>query len=140
MRRTYTYNSVPGLRKALREVPREAQGELRDAAQDIAGIIATKATARARSVGGVAKYVAPTIRAKRDRIPVVQMGGSGSLPSGGIVGDVWGGAEFGSRRYRQFAPFTKGGRFLYPTISDESEAIMDAYGDALIRAIDKAAR
>lgn len=149
MPKTYTFAEAKGLNAVLRALPREAQSELRDASKAIAADIASKASAKATALGGVAKYVAPTIRATRDRVPVVRMGGGRRLPawpgrprrgSRQTVGDVMYGAEFGSRRYRQFPPVTRPGRFLWRVVEDESAGITDAYGDALMRAVDKAAR
>lgn len=149
MPKTYTFTEVRGLNAMLRSLPREAQSELRDASKEIAAGIASKARAKATGLGGVAKHVAPTIRATRDRVPVVRMGGSQRLPawpgrprrgSRQTVGDIMYGAEFGSRRYPQFPPVTRPGRFLWRVVEDESSSITDAYGDALMRAVDKAAR
>lgn len=141
MARTYTYNRVAGYRKALAALPKELVAEVRDESQGIATDVASRAAARGRALGGVTRYVADTLRARRDRVPVVRMGGNArSLPSGGVVGDVWGGAEFGSKRYRQFPAWTPRGRFLYATVEEMGDEIVDRYGDALMSAVDKAAR
>jgi hypothetical protein len=39
----------------------------------------------------------------------------------------YGGFEFGSIRYRQFPPKREGGYHLYPTISENSDAISDQF-------------
>ena len=93
--------------------------------------MATEARGRAVSAGvaRVARYVAPTIRATRDRVPVVRMGGSRALPprdgrartgSHQTVGDVMWGAEFGSVRHTQFSPWggngDSAGYFLWPSV------------------------
>lgn len=128
-RRVYT---VEGAQAALRRLPRELQKEMREASEDIAQDISIEASSRAQAVGGVAKYVGRTVKAKRDRYPVIVMGGTArSLPSGGVVGDVWGGAEFGSKRYRQFAPFNKRGRFMYPAVRDRGDEAVTRWLDAL---------
>lgn len=156
MARTVTFNHVAGLRRALRDLPKEASAELREASLDIASDVAGKAAARARMVGGVAVYVAPTIKAKQDRIPKVVMGGLTRLPARDgtprrgakqAVGNVMWGAEFGGQRRpttQQFDPWrgnsTGAGYFLWPTIRGESASIVERYGDALMTAVDKAAR
>lgn len=150
MARTFTFNHVAGVREALRSLPKEASVTLRDASVDIAEDVAAKAEDRARALGGVAKYV--PVKARRDRIPKVVMGGTTRLPardgrprrgSRQTVGDVMWGAEFGSDRFRQFSPWGGNGEtagyFLWPTIRDESDGIMERYGDALMEAVDKAA-
>jgi hypothetical protein len=153
MARTYTFNNVAGLRRALNSLPKEAQAEIRGASLAIAQDIAPKAAARARQVGGVAKYVAPTIKARRDRVPKIVMGGTKRLPArdgrprrgpNQTVGNVVWGAEFGSGRYPQFHPWrgssTGAGYFLWPTIREESDDITERYADALMDAVDKSAR
>jgi hypothetical protein len=80
-----TVHGVKGLTRELnklRDLPKEATDQLRDESVAIAADVATEARGRALSggVAKVAKYVAPTIRATRDRAPVVRMGGSGKLP------------------------------------------------------------
>lgn len=155
MARTYTYANVAGLRRALRALPKEAQATMRDASSDIAADVAGRAAVRARFVGGVAKHVAPTIKARRDRVPKVVMGGSTRLPDrpggrsgrGQTVGDVIWGAEFGGGRRpstRQFSPWRGNGEgagyFLWPTVRENADETMERYGDALVKAVDRAAR
>lgn len=153
MTRTYTYANVEGLHRALRAVPREAAAALRDEAGGIAGDVASRAAARARSLGGVAALVAPTIRVGRDRVPKVLMGSARRLPPRDgrprrgprqTIGDVIWGAEFGSDRFTQFRPWrgndTGAGYFLWPTVRAMSDEVMGRYGDALMRAVDRAAR
>jgi hypothetical protein len=147
MPRSYTFRTAPGLRKALARIPKELGPEVRDASVRVADRVSGIAASRARSLPGVAKHVAPSIRAKRDRVPVIQMGGSARLPSGGRVGDVIWGAEFGGGRRkttRQFAPWRGSGDgsgyFLYPTVRDNYDEAMEEYGRAVVAAVDKAAR
>lgn len=149
MTRTYTYANVEGLHRALRAVPREASVALRDEAGGIAGDVASRAAARARSLGGVAALVAPTIRVGRDRVPKVLMGSARRLPprdgrprrgSRQTIGDVIWGAEWGSDRFAQFPPRSRDGRFLFRTVRAMGDGILDRYGDALMRAVDRAAR
>lgn len=148
MARTVTYTNVAGLRKAFRVLPKDLMVELRDASMDIADDVARKAGMRARMVGGVMRYVAPTIRARRDRVPKIVMGGTTRLPArdGGprrgtnqTVGNVIWGGEWGSDRHRQFSPWSREGYVLWPTIDAESDKTMERYGEALLRAVDKTA-
>lgn len=80
MAKMTVYNNVAGLNRALRKLPKEATAELRHASVDIAQAVAQEAADTARGEGGVASLVAPTIRATRDRVPVVKMGGATRLP------------------------------------------------------------
>lgn len=139
------YTNVAGLNKALKTLPKEASKRLRDAAQSIAIDVAATAAGRASAIGGVAKYVAPTIKAPRDRVPVVKMGGNSRLPGDRSgerqsVGDVIWGAEFGGGARpstRQFSPHKgRTGYFLWPTVRAENQDIADAYSEALLDALE----
>lgn len=153
MGRTHTFKSVKGLNRVLRALPKALRAELRDASAAIATDVAAQAAVRASSVGGVARDVAPTIKARRDGVPKVVMGGTTSLPPrdgrprtgpNQTVGNVIWGAEFGSGKHRQFDPWRGSGAgagyFLWPTVAAMSDEIEERYGDAILDAIDKAAR
>lgn len=78
---------VPGLNRLLRDLrslPKEAQAELRDASQDIATRLMVPAwRAAAMKAGPWGPGIAQTIKAKRDRIPAVTIGGNRKTYSGG---------------------------------------------------------
>jgi len=147
MPKTTTYRTIAGLNKALRKLPKEATVRLRDASVEIAADVAKKARTRALSVGGVAKLVAPTIRATRDKVPVVKVGSAKRLPPHNgkrrtgprqTVADVTMGAEFGGGkrpRTAQFMPVKRPGYFLYATVEDEADNIMESYSEALLDAM-----
>lgn len=154
-----TYYTVAGLNKSIRKLPKEAKAKLRDGSERIAKKVAADAAGRARSQGGVAALVAPTIRSGRSTVPVVKMGDSSPLPNAGggwererkgkrqTIGDVIWGAEFGGGKYRkgrptrdggytsQFLPWrgndTGAGYFLWPAVRGDREFIADAYEDAM---------
>lgn len=149
MARTHTFRRAEGFNKVLRAIPKEADREVRAASARIAQGLASKAEARARSLGGVADLIAPTIRAGRDRVPLVRMGGSKRLPPregrartgpNQTVGNLIWGNEWGSRRFRQFPEPVKRGRVLWSTLHDEYDASMEEWGDAVLAAIDNAAQ
>lgn len=146
------FTTIEGLNAALRMLPKEASAKLRDASVDIAADIASEASGRARSQGGAASLVAPSIRATRDRVPVVKMGGSTRLPASGngwarsrggarqTIGDVIWGAEFGGGARPttlQFQPHRgRTGYFLWPTVRDNNRDIHERYSDALLKALE----
>lgn len=151
MAKTMTFYNVAGLNKTLRKLPKTASAELRDASQAIADKVAGDARGAATAQGGVARLVAPTIRAGRDRVPLVRMGSSARLPADGrsrkgdrqTIGDVIWGAEFGGgarKTTQQFRPHLgQTGYFLWPTVRGDRDFIERAYGDAILDAIDDAA-
>lgn len=71
---------IPGLNRLLRDLralPKEAQAELRDASQDIATRLMVPAwRAAAMQAGPWGPKIADSVRAKRDRIPAVNIGGN----------------------------------------------------------------
>jgi hypothetical protein len=150
MSRAYDAYTVPGLTAALRSLPKESQEQLRRAANDLVGPLAGDARARAARLGGVAALVGRSVKPKRDRVPSVQLGGSGILPPRNgrrrsrlpsqRLNAVWGGAEFGSDRFAQFGSRWTGrdedaGRFLYPAIRAGAGDITREYLEALDRAL-----
>ena len=131
------FTSVTELQKALKELPAEAQVEIKEASKKLAVRIASGSSQRARMMGGVGVEVAPTIRPMTSGLIGIEIGGSRRLSSGATVSDVMWGAAFGSRTYRQFSPWRKGGYFPFPVISDMEAEIMKTYGDALEVALEK---
>ena len=160
--RPQVYDTIEGLNRALRQLPQTALVELRNASVDIAATVADDARGRAVALGGVARYVAPTIKASRDRVPKVRMGGARKLPKTGswgtrkrlgnrqTVGDVIWGAEFGggarpeTRQFGGYQGFIHNakinnrqagvGRFLYPAVRANHKETMERY----LRALDDA--
>lgn len=150
---TKVIRGIAGLNRTLNSLPKVAQARIRDASVRIAGDIATEAQGRARSgtdgVAKVAKYVAPTIRATRDRVPVVRMGSAKKLPprnGRARVGDqqsvsaIMFGAEYGSAKSKQFSPWggndESAGYFLWPSI--RMDRIEEQYAAALVEACEDA--
>lgn len=153
---TKVIRGIAGLNRTLNSLPKVAQARIRDASVAIAADVAQDAQQRARSgsrgVAKVARHVAPTIRATRDRVPVVRMGGSKKLPTSGsgwthsrsgpgqTVGDVMWGAEYGSDRSPQFSPWggndESAGYFLWPSV--RMDEIEERYAEALVDACEDA--
>lgn len=154
-RMTTTYTKLSGLNRALRQLPKEASGRLKQAARGIAGLVADSAASKARSEGGIAALVAPTLRPANDRVPLVRMGSAQRLPESGdgwerdrsgpgqTIGDVIWGAEFGGGRRattRQFEPWRgsgdTAGYFLWPTVRAKGDEIGVRYSEALKDALE----
>lgn len=149
MPRTLTFRRAADLNRMLRSLSREASRGIRAESRAIAGDVAAAAESRALALGGAAKVVAPSLRAVSDRVPAVRLGGSARLREGErqTVGDVIWGAEFGGgrrRTTRQFAPWRGNGEgagyFLFPTVRDMEDEVLERYGDAVMRAVDASAR
>lgn len=116
------------LNRTLRSMGPEFQKELKQANKSVAEFVAADARSAALSVGGVAAKTAPSVRASGTNTRAgVSIGGS-KYPFAG-------GAEFGSVRYKQFAPWrgnsSEAGYFLYPSIRQDSDRILTEYTAAL---------
>lgn len=125
-----------GVRETLRAfngLPKEASASLREAAQDLARLLARDAQAAGQAEGKQAALVAGTVKAGRDRVPVVTAGGTKRL--GRRRAPAWKllfGAEFGSNRFTQFPHAHTGtqGIWFFPTIEQNSGPIAKRWQQA----------
>ena len=129
---------VHGLRelnRALKKVEGGTPNALRDTNKKVAEKVAMGARSRAQGLGGVAAHVAPSLRASAGAAFAGVAGGGAAYP-------MFGGAEFGSIRYKQFKPWlgnsTDAGYFLFPEIRAQAPHIEDEYREALDNLIKKA--
>jgi hypothetical protein len=117
--------------RTFKKMDKIASEDLRKVAGELSQEIATAiqgAAANAEALGGNARQataIASTIKVNRDRVPSISIGGSKAVTSSGApAGAILFGAEFGSRKYKQFPrrrpkdPGTKGnqGYFIFPTL------------------------
>lgn len=129
---------VDGLRelsRALKSMDKDLGKDLQKANKSAASLVADHARAAAYSLGGVAAHVAPSLKASAGRM-------SASVSGGGATYPMFGGAEFGSIRYRQFETWrgssSDAGYFLYPTIRRDVDQIVELYAEALDNLLGKA--
>lgn len=112
-----------------------AEVGIRLANKEAATHVAQGASSAARSLGGVAAHVAPSIKASAG----VK---SGAVAFGGDAYPMGPGAEFGGGRRpttQQFKPWLgHTGYFVYPTIRRDRDDIDAAYREALDRIIKEA--
>jgi hypothetical protein len=136
-KKTITLNvKIDGVRetlKAFNQLPKDAANELRAAALELSKQLASAAAASGRAEGSQAGLVATTVKAAKDRVPVVTAGGVKRLgrnkkPAYKLLF----GSEFGSDNYEQYRPHLgRGGSYwFYQTIQDEQTAIADAWSKA----------
>lgn len=148
--------AIDGVRETLaafRSLPKEANNQLRERSKALAELIATRAKAAGQAEGAQAALVARTVKARRDRVPVVQAGGTRKLgrykvPAYALLF----GSEFGmnqrsgwyaSQRYRrsdgyQYHPHTgQEGAWFFPTVEASAPEISrewNAAADEIVRA------
>lgn len=125
----------------LNKLPKDAQDALRDHAGRLAGFLARKAEGAARSDRSrQAKRVAATIMVKRDRVPVIQAGGSKRIASSRVPAyKLLFGSEFGSNRLEQFGKRHNGqqGSWFFGTVEDYAKEIAEAWNEAADEVIDE---
>lgn len=118
------------LNRRLRALGPDVQKELKETNRSVAEFVADDARGAARSIGGVAAKVAPSIKAKGGNT-------SAGVSFGGAAYPMAGGAEFGSIKYKQFKPWrgngSDAGYFVYPAIRQDAERITTEYTHALDR-------
>jgi hypothetical protein len=94
--------TITGVRETLalfRQMPKEANAELRSASLRIAEMVAEAARVGANLEDDQAALLVPTIRAVRDRVPAVQVGGSKRVGRNKAqAGDILFVSEFGANR------------------------------------------
>jgi len=111
--------TVEGLNETLRALNRldkEAKDEARDKVQEISRLMAREVAAAGNSQRDPRdQWVAGTVRAKRDRLPVLNIGTAAKMPvsrrgTGPRASDLVFGMEFGSNGQRADRPTVRGGR------------------------------
>lgn len=117
--------------RAFRKLPKEASQELRERSLKLSETLANRARQAARSDSPQAALMAPTIKARRDRLPSIQVGGSKRVgrnrkPAYKILF----GSEFGSNTLRQFRPHNgQEGYWFFPVAEQQSADIARAWQD-----------
>jgi hypothetical protein len=102
------------------------QAELKDANYEVAAHVARRAQGRASTP--LQRKASESLKAGRQAVRAVVSGGGPRWP-------FFAGAEFGSVQYEQFDAWRgsgyDAGYFLYPTIRDETDVIVEMYGEAI---------
>jgi hypothetical protein len=139
--------TMRGLRHALTTMDKETNKQLRDDVADITSWYAPKLANAAYGLGAdfnplQAQRVAESIKAVRDRVPYVRVGGRSVRFSGGAVsGQVLFGNEYGSNSYQQFPRRSprKGrgnaGWWLTPALSRFQPEITHKWKEAVMKVL-----
>lgn len=117
---------------ALRKLPKDANDELRDASKRLAELMAGRARAAARADSRQAALMAATVRAARDRVPVVQVGGTRRVGRNRVSAfKMLFGSEFGSNRLKQFRPHRgRKGYWFFPLVESQQALISKQWNRA----------
>jgi len=146
---------IRALLKTLNEMDNESKNELKTKVKSIAGWVAEdiKRAAASAPMTAQAMKVAQTVRANKDRVPSVTIGGSRVKFSGGAVsGDVLYGSEFGADPTSASGQFPNGGRrfpyrspqsgrgsqgyWIYPTLRSNQPRITREWHEAVDNVLD----
>lgn len=122
---------------AFRDLPKEASDELREKSLELSDLMARWLQGAGSAEGRQAALLAGTVKAKRDRLPYVMVGGTKR------IGRAWPGAgrapayqllfgsEFGSSRGHGFKPHRgRAGYWIFPTVEAEESTISRKWNEA----------
>lgn len=124
--------AISGARETLaafRGLPKEASQALRERSMDLAQSLAGKVASAARGDSGQSALIAPTVKAVRDRVPVITAGGTkrvgrNSVPAYKIIF----GSEFGARTLAQYRPHLgRGSYWMFKTVKANEAQIAAAW-------------
>lgn len=119
---------------AVHAVGKDAEAALRVRAAELAKTLAASITSAAkRDRSPQARLVVQTLKVKRDRLPVLEVGGTKRL--GRNKAPAWAllfGSEFGSGQHKQFHKRHTGttGSWFFPTVEREQAEIVAAWEEA----------
>lgn len=136
---------VDGARQTLaafRRLPREASNSLRERSMELAAVLAGRVASAARGDSRQSALMAPTVKARRDRIPSIEAGGSTRVGSNHVPAyKILFGSEFGARTLPQFRPHLgRGSYWLFRTVEDNQVEIASAWSrvaDDIVRSFDR---
>ena len=123
---------VDGVREtmaAFQKLPKEANNSLRDETLKLSKRLAAYVVTAGRKEGSQAALVAQTVKARRDRVPVIQAGGTKRLGSRRAPAyKLLFGSEFGANYLRQFKPHLgRGSYWFFRTVEKEEDEIAAAW-------------
>ena len=136
--------------KALNKLDKDSRKEVKDKAQEIAELLASRIRARLQSNPDTRyQNLAVSVKAGRDRVPVIKVGGratpkvsGGGGPRELVIGLEFGADQTGPNAWR-FPPRTpKRGRgnegyYIFPTLVANQDEIIRLWFDAMDKLIDE---
>jgi hypothetical protein len=131
VRKTITVTlRISGIRETIRafnQLPDDASQEMRAASLSIAGVVAADVRTAARR-NPQSALMAPTVRAQKDRVPVVVAGGTRRVGRNRVPAyKVLFGSEFGAHSLKQYRAFNSNGYWFFETFNAKSDYISREY-------------
>lgn len=112
--------------RAFRQLPRDANNELRTRTMALAETVADRVRAASRADSPQSALLAPTVKARRDRVPVIQVGGATRVGRNRKPAyKVLFGSEFGATYLRQFRPHVGSGSYWFFKTVDSQKVEID---------------
>lgn len=132
---------IDGLKETLQafnKLGKDANKELREAAFELSQTLATRVQSAANSAGPQAALLASTVKARRDRAPFIEVGGTKRVGSNKVPAfKVLFGSEFGSNNLKQFKPHRgRMGYWAFPTVEANASEISAAWTKVADKLID----
>lgn len=114
---------------AFRRLPADADRELRETSMELSRTLAGRVAAGARSDSRQSALMAPTVRAGRDRVPMIVAGGATRVGSRRVPAfKILFGSEHGARSLHQFRPHQGAGSYwLFSTVEANEAEIGSAW-------------
>lgn len=133
---------ITGLRetiRAFRDLPKDADRELRDANQDISDDLATEIAEAAAGSSAQSALMARTVKARRGRTPSVAAGGAARVGRHNAPAfKILFGANFGATYLKQFRPHRGAGDddYWFYSTAEKAQPRVDArWGEAADRIV-----
>lgn len=121
---------ISGVRETLRafdRLPRDASDSLRKRSMELAQTLVGTVQSAARSDSRQSALMASTVRAGRDRVPVITAGGSKRVGRNRVPAfKVLFGSEFGAHSLPQFRPHVGQGSYWFFQAIEDNTAVIDA--------------
>ncbi|MBF8189124.1 hypothetical protein ITP53_26010 [Nonomuraea sp. K274] len=115
--------------KAFKDLPEDASTELREGTLALSQLLAKKVEAAGRSDSPQSALVAGTVRARKDRVPVIVAGGPKKVGSRRTPArKILFGSEFGATTLKQFRPHVGNGSYwFFQTVEAHQHEIDSAW-------------
>lgn len=118
--------------RALSQLPPEANKQIREKSLEISKKVAAKAKSSGLTEGRQAALVSTTVKARKDRVPVVAAGGMKRLGRNrAFAYKLLFGSEFGADKLKQYKPHIGNSSYwFFKTVEDERESIAREWSKA----------
>jgi hypothetical protein len=138
----YNRREIRQVAAALKAMDEEATKEAQAAggalAEFLRGKIITKSYGRAKAAD-VARGISEGSRvAKTSKVGELSIGfASQRFSGGGTTKELWGGMEFGSKKFRQFPAWNPQGWFIYPALRENQTELVKQWEESFDRILKK---